>query len=84
VTERTPFELATAELRKLGITLSQLPGEYRVNLLGGPDANALSAETLEEGLDPTVVSPAAKLAGGREVGANYRQRPSKRLPATRV
>jgi hypothetical protein len=36
------------------------------------------------GLAPTVVSPAAKLAGGREVGANYRQRPSKRLPATRV
>jgi hypothetical protein len=48
VTERTPFELATAELRKLGITLRQLPGEYRVNLLGGSDANALSAETLDE------------------------------------
>jgi hypothetical protein len=50
VTERTPFELATAELRKLGITLRQLPGEYRVNLLGGPDANALSAETLDEAM----------------------------------
>jgi hypothetical protein len=51
VTERTPFELATAELRKRGITLRQLPGEYRVNLLGGPDANALSAETLEEAVE---------------------------------
>jgi hypothetical protein len=51
VTERTPFELATAELRKLGITLRQLPGEYRVNLLGGPDANALSAETLEDAVE---------------------------------
>jgi hypothetical protein len=50
VTERTPFELATAELRKLGITLRQLPGEYHVNLLGGPDANALSAETLDEAI----------------------------------
>jgi hypothetical protein len=26
-----PFELATAELRRLGITLAKLPGEYRVN-----------------------------------------------------
>jgi hypothetical protein len=70
VTERTPFELATAELRKLGITLRQLPGEYRVNLLGGPDTNALSAETLDEavqlGLDmaktlaPATTSTAAQ------------------------
>jgi hypothetical protein len=28
VNERTPFELATGELRKLGITLRQLPGEF--------------------------------------------------------
>jgi hypothetical protein len=51
VTERTPFELATAELRKRGITLRQLPGEYQVNLTGGPDENALSAETLDEAIE---------------------------------
>jgi hypothetical protein len=43
--------LATAELRKLGITLRQLPGEYQVNLTGGPDENALSAETLGEAVE---------------------------------
>jgi hypothetical protein len=42
------FEIAKAELRKLGITLTQRPGEYRVNLTGGPDPNALSAETLDD------------------------------------
>ena len=51
MTERTPFELAAGELRKLGITLRQLPGEYQVNLTGGPDENALAAETLEEALE---------------------------------
>ena len=50
MTERTPFELATAELRKLGITLRQLPGEYQVNATGGPDENARAAETLGEAL----------------------------------
>jgi hypothetical protein len=28
----SPFELAAAELRALGIVLTRLPGEYRVNL----------------------------------------------------
>jgi hypothetical protein len=63
VTERTPFELATAELRKHGITLRQLPGEYLVNLDGGPDKNALTAETLDEavqlGLDMAKTFPPA-------------------------
>src|SRR5271170_3982025 len=44
------FELAAAELRKLGITLTRLPGEYRVNLTGGPDVGALTAETLDQAL----------------------------------
>jgi hypothetical protein len=42
------FEIAKAELRKLGITLTQWPGEYQVNLTGGPNENALTAETLDE------------------------------------
>jgi hypothetical protein len=48
VNERTPFELATAELRKLGITLRQLPGEFSVNFRDGNDATARTAETLDE------------------------------------
>jgi hypothetical protein len=46
----SPFELATAELRKLGITLRQLPGEYRVNFSNANDATARTLETLDEAL----------------------------------
>jgi hypothetical protein len=51
VTERTPFELATAELRKLGITLRHLPGEFSVNFRDGNDATARTAETLEDAVE---------------------------------
>jgi hypothetical protein len=51
VTERTPFELATGELRKLGITLRQLPGEFSVNFRDGNDATARTAETLEDAVE---------------------------------
>jgi hypothetical protein len=76
------FEIAKAELRRLGITITQLPGEYRVNLLGGPDANALSAETLDEavqlGLDmaKTFAPPTASTA---TPGKRYR-RPRRMTP----
>ena len=57
------FEIAKAELRKLGITLTQRPGEYQVNLTGGPDENALTAETLDEavqlGIDMAKTFPPA-------------------------
>ena len=46
---RQPFELATAELRKLGITLARLPGEYRVNFQNANDATARTLETLDDG-----------------------------------
>jgi hypothetical protein len=70
------FEIAKAELRKLGITLTQRPGEYQVNLTGGPDENALAADTLDEavqlGLDmaktfppPTPAHIAAKIPPGK-------------------
>jgi hypothetical protein len=42
------FEIAKAELRRFGIILTARPGEYQVNLTGGPDAMALTAETLDE------------------------------------
>jgi hypothetical protein len=51
VTERTPFELATGELRKLGITLRHLPGEFSVNFRNGTDATARTAETLEDAVE---------------------------------
>jgi hypothetical protein len=60
------LEIAKAELRKLGITLTQRPGEYQVNLTDGPDANALTAETLDEavqlGIDMAKTFPPATAA----------------------
>ena len=47
----SPFELATAERRKLGITLTSLPGEYRVNFRNGSDASAQTFETMDEALE---------------------------------
>jgi len=61
----SPFELAAAELRPLGITLASLPGEYRVNYRNGGDATARTAETLDEAL-----------ALGRELAANVPARPA--------
>src|SRR5580698_1021176 len=46
----SPFDLAATELARLGITLSRLPGEYRVNYRNGGVATARVAETLEEAL----------------------------------
>ena len=45
------FEIASAELRKLGIDLARLPGEYRVNFHNGTEATAQIAETIEAALD---------------------------------
>ena len=42
------FELAARELHALGIALTCLPGEYRVNVIGGSDATAMSCDELEE------------------------------------
>jgi len=47
----TPFEIVASELRALGITLSRLPGEYRINYRNGADATARSVETLAEALE---------------------------------
>ena len=47
----SPFKLASVELRRLGITLTNLPGEYRVNFHNGADATARMVETLDEALE---------------------------------
>ncbi|HEX2242371.1 MAG TPA: hypothetical protein VHK27_03760 [Gammaproteobacteria bacterium] len=45
------FELAAAELRSLGITVTCLPSEYRVNFRAGTDATARTVETLGQALE---------------------------------
>ena len=47
----SPFELAAAELRALGISLRRLPGEYRVNYRNGGDGTARLAEDLEQAVE---------------------------------
>ena len=47
----SPFELAAAELRPLGIALARLPGEYRVNFRNAGDTSVRTAETLDEALE---------------------------------
>jgi hypothetical protein len=44
------FDTIAAELRKLGVTLARLPGEYRVNFRNGSDATAQTVETLDEAI----------------------------------
>ena len=46
----SPFELATAELRALDMTIARLPGEYMVNFRGGRDETAQRAETIDQAL----------------------------------
>jgi hypothetical protein len=45
------FELTAAELCSLGITVTRLPGEYRVNSRTGTDATARTVETLDQALE---------------------------------
>jgi hypothetical protein len=45
------FADAAAELRQLGIDLTRLPGEYRVNIHNGSEATAQIAETVEAALE---------------------------------
>lgn len=45
------FELVSAELRALGITLRRLPGEYCVNFRNGSDKTARLADDLDQALE---------------------------------
>ena len=40
----SPFEIAAAELRKLGLDLTRLPGEYRVNFHNGAALKVLELD----------------------------------------
>jgi hypothetical protein len=48
---KSPFEIASDELRALGIRLRRLPGEYSVNFQGGGERSARLVETLTEALE---------------------------------
>ena len=74
----SPFELATAELRALGITLASLPGEYRINLRNGAETAALTAETLDEVL--TLGRRMAADAPVRPMQGKRRRRPLRMTP----
>ena len=45
------FALAYEELRALGIVLTRLPGEYRVNLRNGGETTARFVDGLDEALE---------------------------------
>lgn len=45
------FEMVAAELRRLGLTIRRLPGEYCINFRDGGDATARMAEDLDQALE---------------------------------
>ena len=77
----SPFEIAAAELRKLGITLARLPGEYRVNFQNGTDATAQTAETVDAalGLGRAMAAERAE-AQTHSGGPRRRRRPRRMTP----
>jgi len=75
----SPFELAAAELRKLGITLTSLPGEYRVNFRNGADATARTAETVDEALEAGRGMAAEAVAAAPPTTRGKRRRRPRRM-----
>ena len=75
------FDSATAELRKLGITLRRLPGEFQVKVTGGSEENARTAETLEDALalGRDMAETLATTASAAAPGKRYR-RPLRMTP----
>ena len=76
----SPFELAAAELRALGITLARLPGEYRVNYRNAGDATARTVETLDEALKLGRELAADAPASSRPAQGKRRRRPLRMTP----
>src|SRR5260370_40347598 len=59
------FDTIAAELRKLRIALTRLPGEYAVNFRSGADTAARFVETLDEAFELGRSMADAIPAGGR-------------------
>jgi hypothetical protein len=76
----SPFELASAELRALGIALARLPGEYRVNYRNGAEATARTVETLDEALAIGRELAASAPAPATASGGKRRRRPLRMTP----
>jgi hypothetical protein len=55
----TPFEIACAKLKALGLVLQQTPGQYRVNFRDGTAATAFMTDDLQ-----------SAIMRGREMAAN--------------
>ena len=78
------FELAARELHALGIALTCLPGDYRVNVIGGSDAAAMSCDELEEAVAVgRRIAQERPSAPAREGVAPRRRRP-KRMTAKAI
>jgi hypothetical protein len=75
----SPFELAEAELRKLGITLARLPGEYRVNFHNGTESTARTLETLDEALTAGRAMAAQRAEASSTKGRSPRRRRPRRM-----
>lgn len=70
------FIIVAAELRALGLSLARSPEGFRVNLIGGPEQNALTAETLDDALE-LGRDMAATLAASAPAATSARAGPSK-------
>ena len=77
----SPFEIAAAELRKLGLDLTRLPGEYRVNFHNGAESTAQIAETVDAALDLGRIMAAERAAAApHSAGPRRRRRPRRMTP----
>jgi hypothetical protein len=76
----TNFETAKAELRKLGLTLTQRPGEYVVNFINGTESTAHIAPDLDDALEHgRQMATAAAATPAAAPGKKYR-RPRRMTP----
>lgn len=76
----SPFELAAAELRKLGLDLTRLPGEYRVNFHNGAESTAQIAETVDAALDLGRIMAAERAAAAPHSAGPRRRRRRRMTP----
>jgi hypothetical protein len=76
----SPFELAEAELRKLGLSISRLPGEYRVNFRYGAESTARTFETLDHALAAGRAMAAERAAAPPGAAPRRYRRPRRMTP----
>jgi hypothetical protein len=75
----SPFEIAAAELRKLGLDLTRLSGEYRVNFHNGAESTAQIAETVDAALDLGRIMAAERAEASSTKGQGPRRRRPRRM-----